>query len=134
MSKVRSRDNKAELLLRKEIWSRGYRYRLHLKRLIGKPDLVFSNKHLIVFVDGDFWHGRALIEEGVKGLKKGLRTDRADWWIEKIEKTIRRDKWVNESLENEGWKVLRFWESEIIRNCTMIADSIENHLESDPTA
>ena len=128
MSKVKSRDSKAEKLLRRELWRRGWRYRIHSKILIGKPDVVFRKYGLIVFVDGDFWHGRALRDEGVEGLKRGLRTDRADWWISKIQKTVLRDDEVTKVLEESGWKVLRFWESEIIANLESIVQKIEYHL------
>ena len=117
MSKVKNRDSKAELLLRREIWSRGFRYRLHSKHLIGKPDLAFCRQKPAVFVDGDFWHGRALIEEGVEGLRRGLRSERAEWWISKIQKTIERDEEVSHALSEKGWRILRFWESEHSEKC-----------------
>jgi DNA mismatch endonuclease (patch repair protein) len=130
MSRVKARDNKAELMLRKELWGRGIRYRLHSKHLIGKPDLIFARKAIAVFVDGDFWHGRALIEEGVEGLKRGLRTARSDWWIEKIQKTAQRDQTVTRRLEADGWTVIRFWESDVLQNCTMAADIVQSLLGS----
>jgi DNA mismatch endonuclease (patch repair protein) len=114
MSSVRAKDGKAEIRLRKELHARGYRYRLHSKKLMGKPDIVFSRKKIVIFVDGDFWHGRALIEEGVQGLKKGLRTERADWWITKIKKTVQRDTYVTSELETAGWRVVRVWESDVL--------------------
>lgn len=129
MSRVRARDNKAELLLRKELWRRGFRYRLHLKRLIGKPDLVFIKAGLIIFVDGDFWHGRALIEEGIEGLRRGLRTERCDWWIAKIQRTVDRDLTVTHALQQQGWDVERFWESSVLMNYSIVADEIQAKLE-----
>lgn len=130
MSKVKSRDSKAELLLRRALWSTGFRYRLHKKNLIGKPDIVFTKKKVAVFVDGDFWHGRAIIDEGVEGLRRGLRTERADWWVSKIQKTITRDKLVTQTLLDDGWRVLRFWESDILENHEKIVHQIHNYLES----
>lgn len=128
MSAVKSKGSKAELILRKELWKRGFRYRLHDKKLIGKPDIVFKSLKTVIFVDGDFWHGRALIEEGVKGLRRGLRTDRSDWWIAKLQRTVERDKEVTKVLVDDGWKVIRFWESEIKENLKDVADEIESHL------
>jgi DNA mismatch endonuclease (patch repair protein) len=125
MSKVKNRDSKAELLLRRELWKRNYRYRLHSKRLIGKPDIVFSRRRIVIFVDGDFWHGRALLEEGLDGLKRGIRTKRASWWIAKIEKTVERDRIVTEILRSSGWKVLRFWESEVLNRTPSVVEEIE---------
>lgn len=128
MSRVKNRDSKAELALRKALWNRNWRYRLHSKKLIGKPDLVFNKQRVVIFVDGDFWHGRALQEEGVDGLRRGLRTKRSGWWLDKIQKTVERDQFVTERLRNQGWLVLRFWESEIHNNLDSILENIEKSL------
>lgn len=130
MAAVKSKNSKAEIAIRKELWKRGFRYRLHAKQLIGKPDLVFRKKKILVFIDGDFWHGRALIEEGVEGLKRGLRTERSDWWIAKIERNVNRDIEVTEKLKSEGWNVLRYWESEVRKNVFAVADRIQSELNS----
>lgn len=128
MSAVKSKGSKAEIAIRKELWNRGFRYRLHAKKIFGKPDLVFRKHKTVVFIDGDFWHGRALIEEGVSGLKRGLRTERSDWWIAKLERNVNRHKEVTEKLTGEGWRVLRYWESEVLKNTKTVADKIENYL------
>lgn len=128
MSAVKSKNNKAEMALRKELWKRGQRYRLYDKTLIGRPDLVFKSKKVIIFVDGDFWHGRALVEEGVEGLKRGLRTSRSDWWLAKIGRNVKRDQVVTKQLESEGWRVLRIWESEVQENVSLAADKVEEFL------
>lgn len=128
MSTVKNRNSKAELLLRRTLFSRGWRYRLHSKQLIGKPDLVFPRRRVVVFVDGDFWHGRALLEEGIEGLRRGLRTERSDWWIAKIGRTVERDEAVTKSLKDSGWTVLRFWESEIIDDIERIVKLVEKVL------
>jgi DNA mismatch endonuclease (patch repair protein) len=130
MSSVKNRDSKAEILLRKELWHRGWRYRLHCKEIVGTPDLVFREKKTLVFIDGDFWHGRALIEEGVAGLQRGIRTSRSDWWIKKISRTVERDREVTEKLKGEGWTVLRFWESVILNNVSSVANTIIFRLRS----
>lgn len=128
MSAVKSKGSKAETAIRKELWKRGYRYRLHVKKLVGKPDLVFRKYKTLVFIDGDFWHGRALLEEGVEGLKRGLRTERSEWWIAKLKRTVKRDQEVTKKLISEGWCVLRYWESEVLKDVKAIADKVENHL------
>ena len=87
--------------------------------------MVFKSKRVVVFIDGDFWHGRALLEEGVEGLKKGLRTNKSDWWISKIQKNVVRDKTVTTTLTDQGWKVLRFWESEVKSDLSGVANNIE---------
>ena len=129
MSKVRNRDSKAEIHLRQELWRRGFRYRLHSKSLFGKPDLVFPKFRTAVFVDGDFWHGRALIVGGVKALRVGLRTKRSSWWIAKISRTVERDREVTKVLRKLGWKVIRVWESEVLGDVLKVADRIEMHLK-----
>jgi len=129
MAAVKNRDSKAEMLLRRQLHSCGLRYRLHSSRLIGKPDIVFSKARLAIFVDGDFWHGRALVEEGVEGLKRGLRTQRSQWWIAKISKTVSRDVFVTQSLELDGWSVQRFWESDVLKGVKSISSKIEATLK-----
>ena len=125
MAQVKSKDSKAELILRKTLWRSGYRYRIHDSRLVGKPDIAFPKARLVVFVDGDFWHGHALQEEGVETFRAAMRTARFDWWLEKIQKTIRRDTSITEKLTAEGWRVLRFWESEVLSDPTSVADRVE---------
>jgi DNA mismatch endonuclease (patch repair protein) len=128
MAAVKGKNNKAELALRKELWSRGLRYRLYDSSLIGKPDLVFKGPRVVIFVDGDFWHGRALVEEGVEGLKRGLRTQRSDWWIQKIGRNVDRDRKVTRRLRRAGWRVMRFWESEVQKDLFKVADKVERTL------
>ena len=128
MSAVKNKDGKAELVLRKALYSRGYRYRLHDRRLLGRPDIVFRRKRVAIFVDGDFWHGRALIDEGIEGLSRGLRTERSAWWIEKITKTLERDNKVTTELGKQGWLVLRFWESDVLADLESALCRIESLL------
>lgn len=128
MSKVKSKDSKAELALRRELWRRGLRYRLHYKRLPGKPDLVFVGARVAVFVDGDFWHGRSFIEGGEAALRATIRGKRQDWWVAKIMRTVERDRKVTETLQEDGWKVLRLWESEIKADVAKAADAVERAL------
>lgn len=114
MQNIKSKDTKPELLLRKALWAEGVRYRLHGKDIFGKPDIYIKSKKIAIFVDSDFWHGR-LYQEG-----KSIPKSNKDYWIPKLERNIQRDKDVNKTLEEEGWVVLRFWESDIksnIKNC-----------------
>jgi DNA mismatch endonuclease (patch repair protein) len=110
MSKIRSRNTKAEVKLRKALWQAGFRYRLHHKEIVGKPDVVFVKYRIAVFVDGDFWHGYNWEEK-----KKKILSNKA-YWIPKIESNIERDKQVNNFLTGKGWRVIRFWEHEIQKN------------------
>lgn len=114
MSRVRHKENRAEILLRKSLWRLGFRYKLQDKSLVGRPDLVFPKYRVLVFVDGDYWHGRALLEGGESSLKEVIRGARYEWWRDKLSRTIERDRHVTESLTNAGWRVIRIWESDIL--------------------
>ena len=124
MSKIRCKDTKIELLLRKEVWNRGIRYRKNVKSIIGKPDLAFISKKVAVFCDSEFWHG---YEWDVR--KDQLKKNR-DFWVAKIERNMERDCEVNQALQAEGWTVIRFWGKEIQTNCSGCADIIESTLKN----
>ncbi len=125
MSRIRSKNTKAELILRKAIWAKGCRYRLHYK-IAGKPDLVFVKRKLAVFIDGCFWHKcpQCYVEP----------KSNSEYWIPKIEKNVQRDQINTEKLKNEGWTVLRFWEHEIMKNLNLCLQVIINHIEQADTA
>lgn len=110
MSKIKSENTKPEIKFRKFLWNLGLRYRVNVKNIIGKPDIVFKKYKLIIFIDGDFWHGFNWKEK-----KKRIKSNR-DYWIPKIERNIQRDKEQMRELESQGYKVLRFWEHEINKN------------------
>ena len=107
MSRIRAKNTKAEVMLRKALWHYGYRYRLYSKKLIGRPDIIFAKYKIAVFVDGDFWHGYDWEHK-----KKKLATNKA-YWIPKIERNMQRDMEVTQTLLRQGWTVIRFWEHEI---------------------
>jgi DNA mismatch endonuclease, patch repair protein len=108
MSRILSKNTSIEIGFRKALWARGVRYRVHYKKLPGKPDIAFPSKRVAVFIDGDFWHGYTW-----KSLEK---VPPKEYWQGKINKTIARDKKYTKQLEGEGWLVLRFWEHEIKEN------------------
>ena len=122
MSRIRSRDSKAELALRRALYALGFRYRLHVAGLPGKPDIVFVRAKVAVFMDGDFWHGRFWARDG-----KAPKTRRR-WWIRKLTRNIERDRAVNRTLRKSGWKVVRVWESEIRRDARTVAERIVKFL------
>ena len=107
MAKIRGRDTKPEIILRKFLWNIGIRYRKNVKSVEGKPDLVMRKYKLVVFIDGEFWHGYQWEE------KKGKIKSNRDFWIPKIERNMQRDEEVNQLLKEQGWTVLRFWAHEI---------------------
>ena len=111
MAKVKLKNGKAEQLLAKRLWHLGYRYRKNTRTLPGSPDIAILRYHVAVFVDGEFWHGKDWTER-----KQRLKRNR-EYWIEKIEENIARDKRVNGQLGEQGWLVIRFWEKDVLRNC-----------------
>lgn len=104
MSRVRGKDTKPELRVRRYLHAAGLRYVLHDKRLPGRPDLVFPSRHLVVFVHGCFWHGH----EGCK--RATIPATRSEFWREKIEANRVRDARVKSQLEELGWRVSTVWE------------------------
>lgn len=124
MQQVKNKDSKIEVLLRKELWSRGLRYRKNVNRIYGKPDIAFIGKKIAVFCDSEFWHGYNWEER-----KKDFKSHQ-EFWIPKIERNMERDIEVTEKLESEGWKVIRFWGNEIKKNTAQCADTIEKAVHS----
>lgn len=124
MSAVKGKNTEPELILRQALWARGHRYRLHANDLLGSPDLVFRRKRVAIFVDGDFWHGR-LIQEGRTDAYARQFRHRRDWWLAKVEGNIKRDKRVRETLEAEGWIVVRVWESDIHADLAKEVERVE---------
>jgi DNA mismatch endonuclease, patch repair protein len=108
MSRIRRRDTKPELLLRKGLWARGLRgYRLDIRELPGRPDIVWSRRRVAVFVDGAFWHGHpSAFTLGKSG----------SYWNEKIPNNVRRDRAVDAALTDMGWTVLRLWDFDVRRD------------------
>ena len=124
MQQVKNKDSKIEVLLRKELWSRGIRYRKNVNRIYGKPDIVFIGKKVAVFCDSEFWHGYNWEER-----KKDFKSHQ-EFWIPKIERNMERDAEVTAKLESEGWMVIRFWGNEIKKNTAQCADIIEKAVHS----
>jgi DNA mismatch endonuclease (patch repair protein) len=122
MSRIRGKDTTPELIIRKLLYSRGIRgYRTHYN-LPGKPDIVFIKKRLVVFIDGCFWHKCPIdfIEPET----------RKEFWKNKIDSNVVRDKTVQNLLESSGWTVLRIWEHEVKQNPDEVVDRILNALKN----
>ena len=117
----RSRNTKAEVLLRKDLWRRGLRYRLHALDLPGKPDIVFRHARVVVFCDGDFWHGRRWKQRR----EKLARGSNAPYWTAKIAANVARDRRNTRALQRLGWTVVRLWETEILRDVSWAAAKVE---------
>jgi DNA mismatch endonuclease (patch repair protein) len=117
----RSRDTKTEVLLRKELWRRGLRYRLYASDLPGKPDIVFRRARVVVFCDGDFWHGRRWRSRREK-LARGAN---ALYWTAKIAANVARDRRNTRLLRAAGWTVVRLWETDVLRDVARAAARVE---------
>ncbi|BFP41022.1 very short patch repair endonuclease [Flavobacteriaceae bacterium GF1] len=124
MSKIRGKNTKPELALRKALWAAGYRYRIDYKKLIGKPDIVLKKYRTAIFVDGEFWHGYDWEQR-----KEKIKSNR-EFWIPKIERNIQRDAEVNEALQDLGYTVFRFWQKEVDKNLDECLDRVLNHLKN----
>lgn len=127
MKRIPQRDTASEVCLRKELHARGLRYRKNLLTLPGKPDIVFVRVKLCVFVDGDFWHGREWQTRGYSTLGEAFKRNR-EFWVSKIQGNAQRDARTTAKLEEAGWAVLRFWESDVSGNVRQVADKIEKAL------
>jgi DNA mismatch endonuclease (patch repair protein) len=104
MRRVRTSGTTPELLVRKNLWRLGYRYRLHT-RLPGTPDLCFAGARVVVFVDGCFWHGCQI--------HYTAPATRREFWLAKLVENVQRDRRVDEALARMGWTVVRIWEHEV---------------------
>ncbi len=107
MSRIRSKGTKPEEVVRKFLFSQGYRYRKNDIRLPGKPDLVMSKYKTVIFINGCFWHGH----EGCKYFV--WPKNNAEFWREKITDNIKRDKRNRQKLIEQGWRVIDIWECEL---------------------
>lgn len=121
MSRIRGKDTKPELAVRRALWAAGLRYRLHDKQLPGRPDLVFPKRRTVVFVHGCFWHSH----EGC--VKFQMPKTRADWWAAKLERNKARDTQVHAELEAAGWRVLVIWECEVadVKRLDVLAEALK---------
>lgn len=119
MQAIKSKDSQIEIMLRRELWSRGLRYRKNVSTVYGRPDIVFIGKKIAVFCDSEFWHGYDW-----ENRKNDFKSNQ-DFWIPKIERNIARDYEVTQKLQSEGWTVIRFWGNEIKQKLSLCGDIVE---------
>lgn len=124
MSKVKLKGGKAETLLAKALWHKGYRYHKNDKRLPGSPDIAILKYQIAVFVDGEFWHGK---DWEVR--RERLKSNR-EYWIEKIEENMARDLRNDQLLTQTGWMPIHFWEKEVMKNLPACIAEIEEMILS----
>ncbi len=119
MSRIKGKDTGIERVVRSELHKRGYRFRKHVKDLPGKPDIVFVRQRVVVFLDGDFWHGYRFPQW------KGRLSK---YWRDKIGKTRERDKRNFAKLRRMGWRVIRVWEHSVEKNLEGVISKICSEL------
>lgn len=119
MQRVRTVGTNIELTVRAALHVRGYRYRKNVRTLPGRPDLVFTKERVVVFIDGDFWHGYRF-----PVWRDGL----SEFWQRKIEGNRRRDARNFRRLRRAGWTVVRVWQHEVMRDVTRAIERIVRHL------
>lgn len=124
MAKVKSKDGKDEVILRKLLWHNGVRYRTNYKKLPGKPDIAITKYKIAIFIDGEFWHGYEW-----EKYKPRIKRNR-DYWIHKIEYNMKHDQEVNKLLKDQGWYVLRFWSKNVLKNPDYYVQLILWHIKS----
>lgn len=122
MSANKSRGTKIELLFGKLLWNAGLRYTKNDGAVFGTPDFVFKSMKIAIFCDGDFWHGRNWEKR-----KKDHKSNR-DFWLSKIQHNIERDHLVNLTLKSDGWKVFRFWETDILKNSDQCLNKVLSYM------
>lgn len=120
MARVKTRDTAPELALRTALWAAGIRgWRVHPKRVPGRPDIAWIGRRVAVFVDGAFWHGHPDYYRGQSG----------PFWDSKIARNRARDQRVNDELREAGWRVVRIWDFEVERAPTESVERIRKALD-----
>ena len=123
MKSMSHKKSKVESMLAKALWHKGYRYRLNYKKLPGTPDIVLTKYKIVIFVDGEFWHGKDFDKN-----KSRLHQNK-DYWIEKIEENIRRDEAIDKLLRQDGWVVLHYWSNDLKKELDACVEEIESFVE-----
>ena len=123
MASIKSKDTEPELLVRQALWKRGLRYRVNVRTLPGKPDIVFTRAKIAIFCDGDFWHGHNWAVRGMASLEEELNSY-SEFWRSKILSNIERDSKNTLALTESGWIVIRLWESDIRKDLTSCITTI----------
>jgi len=110
MSRIRSKDTRPEMLVRKFLFSRGFRYKLHDKKLPGSPDIVLPKYKTVIYVHGCFWHGH----QGCRYFV--VPKTRTEWWLNKILRNSDNDKIAITKIQNLGWRAIEIWECQLKAN------------------
>jgi DNA (cytosine-5)-methyltransferase 1 len=128
MRSVHSKGTAPELLLRRELRSSRFRFKYNSSKLPGKPDIVLPSNKMAIFIDGDYWHGNQWHNRGYASIEDQFQSIATkDYWISKIKGNMARDLKVTTNLLDEGWKVLRIWESDLVLDPSRYAEIIVEH-------
>jgi len=123
MSKIRGKNTRPEMILRSALFKQGFRFRVHRKDLPGKPDIVLSKYHSIIFVHGCFWHYHKKCNEG------RIPSSNSGFWKEKLERNIKKDAYNIKILKQKNWKVFVIWECEIEKQFEKSFKRLVNNIE-----
>lgn len=125
MKNIRAKDTKIEVILRRALWEKGYRYRKNYKKLPGSPDIVLTKYKIAIFCDGEFFHGKdwAILKPRLE------KSNNSEFWIRKISRNIERDDEINKRLLFEGWTVIRFWGDDIKKKTDECVKVIEETIQ-----
>ena len=118
MRRIRRKDTKPEIALRKELFRRGLRYRVDYASVPGRPDIALVGRKLAIFVDGEFWHGKKHTAERY--------AEMTEYWRTKIARNMDRDRRVNGELHNLGWTVIRVTDRAVLHDVSVVADFVED--------
>lgn len=123
MSRIKGKDTKIEVEVRKYLFSKGYRFRKNDKRYPGKPDIVLPKYHVAIFVHGCFWHRHAGCKDAT------TPKTRTEFWLEKFDKNVKNDRIKQEKLRELGWKVIVIWECEIKKDLIKTMEWLEQEIK-----
>ena len=121
MRRIRRKDTKPEMMLRKELYRRGLRYRVDYAKATGRPDIAIVGRKLAIFVDGEFWHGKKHTAERY--------AEMTEYWRTKIARNVDRDRRVNKELHDLGWTTIRVTDRAVNGDLAAIADFVESAAE-----
>jgi len=124
MKRIKNKDTKIEIVLRKALWEKGIRYRKNYRKIPGKPDIAITKYKIAIFCDSEFFHGKDW-EQLQTQIKRGRNPE---FWIEKISRNRERDKEVDMQLRALGWEVIRFWGKDITKNVSECVKVVEEKI------
>ncbi len=135
MKNIHGTDTKPEIVLRKALWHKGYRYRKNWNKLPGKPDIVLTKQRICIFVDSEFFHGKGYYgnyeSNKYSSLKEQLEhSNNSAFWVNKITHNMEHDEKINAELKGLGWTVIRFWSKDVLKDTDHCIKTIEEFIEN----